>query len=225
MNKTYTSPALWTPEDPEIVQFTKIQHPDPDTQSYFCEKEAESRNAKIKKSAIGENTGWPSKWADEINKEPKGAEWIAARREAYAVILKNGIVILHGKRGCGKTRMAADIALALGQSRYRTAMRFFLEIRACFKDDKITEMEIIDDLKRAELLIIDELQERGDTPFEDRLLTHLIDARYAENKPTILIANLTRQELQESLGTSIVDRIRENGKTIEFNWLSFRGIA
>jgi len=98
-----------------------------------------------------------------------------------------------------------------------------LEIRATFKSDsKKSEMDILDELTKSDLLILDEIQERGETSFENRLLTHVIDVRYSNNRPTIMIANLPKKELAESLGASIIDRARENGKSIEFNWPSYR---
>jgi DNA replication protein DnaC len=83
-------------------------------------------------------------------------------------------------------------------------------------------LEIIDRMTEPGLLVIDELQERGETAFEDRLLTHLIDARYGAKRPTILIANLSKDELGKSLGPSIVDRASENGRRIDFTWNSYR---
>lgn len=173
--------------------------------------------------ALGYRTGWPAKTAQDIQTPANGHEWQAAYHIAKATIENKGIAVFYGKRGTGKTRMAGELAMHVGSSRYRTAMRFFLEVRATYrKDSKTTEMEIIDTLANADLLILDEIQERGETDFENRLLTHLIDARYAMRKPTILIANLTKQELAKSLGSSIVDRARENGKSIEFSWDSYR---
>jgi DNA replication protein DnaC len=152
------------------------------------------------------------------------------------VIEDGGILILHGKRGTGKTQMAAEIARSKrfpfdavnGPERkrsahYQTAMRFFLTVRATFKKGSTkTELEIIDQMTAPGLLIIDEFQERGETPFEDRLITHLIDARYGACRPTILIANLTKEELGKALGPSIVDRASENGRRIDFTWNSYR---
>ena len=173
--------------------------------------------------AVGSRTGWEAKYLDAVKSSPHGAEWLKAYEAAKERVLMNGIVVLYGKRGGGKTRMAAELAVMVGSSRYRTAMRFFLEVRATFrKDSEKSEMDVIDDLAKAELLILDEIQERGETAFEDRLLTHVIDARYAAMKPTILIANLVKSDLAESLGKSIVDRARENGKAIEFTWPSYR---
>ena len=225
MNK-YTHPAFHLPSDSEITELIPDYiFSDPDiNQNEWRSKEANKLNSSRIASSLGEKTGWPSKWAEAVLTEPHGQQWRDSIRKAQTVIEKNGILILHGKRGCGKTRMAADIALCVGQSRYRTAMGFFLEIRASFKNPKLSEMDIISSLVHTDLMVIDELQERGDTPFEDRLLTHLIDARYAEQKPTILIANLTKSEISKSLGSSVVDRIRENGMAIEFTWDSFRKV-
>jgi len=178
------------------------------------------------KWAVGSNTGWPEKYCQAVKEPPEGQEWLAAFEKAKRCVDASGILVLYGKRGNGKTRMAAELAMHAGSSRYRTAMRFFLEVRATYKKrSETTELEVMDELTKARLLVLDEIQERGETPFEDRLLTHVIDARYAAMKPTILIANLTKQELAESLGASIVDRARENGKSIEFNWQSYRAKA
>lgn len=193
------------------------------------EIQAEQEEARIRARdarlwhALGKSTGWPEKYLEAVKSPPIGEKWLEAFELAKERVKMNGILVLYGKRGNGKTRMAAELAAMVGQSRYRTAMRFFLEVRATFKkNSEKSEIEIIDDLVGASVLILDEIQERGETDFEDRLLTHVIDARYAAMRPTILIANLTKQELAESLGASIVDRARENGKSIEFNWESFR---
>jgi DNA replication protein DnaC len=179
--------------------------------------------------------GWPDRYIEPLD-TPEGGEWLAGITLAAPVIEQGGILVLHGKRGTGKTQMAAEIARSkrfpfdasngLERKRsahYQTAMRFFLTVRATFKkgSDK-TELEIIDRMTEPGLLVIDELQERGETAFEDRLLTHLIDARYGACRPTILIANLSKEELGKSLGPSIVDRIHENGRCIDFTWSSYR---
>jgi DNA replication protein DnaC len=172
---------------------------------------------------LGPHTGWPAKYLAAVKVAPHGQPWLDALEVATDRVRRKGIVVLYGKRGNGKTRMAAELSLLGGSSCYRTAMRFFLEVRSSFrKDSTRSEMDILDELTQPALLVLDEIQERGETAFEDRLLTHIIDARYAAMRPTVLIANLTKAELTDSLGPSIVDRARENGKSIEFNWESYR---
>lgn len=189
--------------------------------------------------------GWPDRYLEPLD-SPEGGEWLAGLALSHPIIEGGGILILHGKRGTGKTQMAAELARAKRfpvdagakaepkwpdhyrpdakrSAHYQTAMRFFLTVRATFKknSDK-TELEIIDRMTEPGLLVIDELQERGETAFEDRLLTHLIDARYGARRPTILIANLTKEQLGPALGPSIIDRASENGKRIDFTWSSYR---
>ncbi len=190
---------------------------------------AEAEDARIRRRdsalyvALGPKTGWPAKYLEAVKSPPHGDEWLAAFGIAKERVNMNGIVVLYGSRGGGKTRMAAELAAMVGGSRYRTAMRFFLEVRATFRRDaERSELDVIEELSSADLLVLDEIQERGETAFEDRLLTHVIDARYAAMRPTVLIANLEKAKLAESLGASIVDRARENGKSIEFNWPSYR---
>ncbi|WP_193211441.1 ATP-binding protein [Luteolibacter marinus] len=192
--------------------------------------------------AIHAAHGWPDRYTGDLD-DPHGGEWRAAYAVLSPVIERGGIGLLHGKRGAGKTRMAAEIARSgrfprdrtagvkltggpIEKTRtavYRTAMSFFLDVRATYKKDSpVSERDVIEDLKRPGLLVIDELQERGETAFENRLLTHLIDARYGAMRPTIIIANLTAKELGETLGPSIVDRVFEDGKRIDFTWESYR---
>jgi DNA replication protein DnaC len=70
--------------------------------------------------------------------------------------------------------------------------------------------------------VLDEFQERGETDFENKKITTIIDARYAHERPTILITNYTREKLASTLSPAVLDRIRENGCGLHFNWGSFR---
>lgn len=141
------------------------------------------------------------------------------------------LAALLGQRGTGKTCIAAGLvreAASRGMSAlYVTAMDIFLSVRETFGEKAtLTERKAIEVFLAPRLLIIDEMQERGETKWEDRLLTHLIDKRYgALNKDTILIANLQVRELIATLGPSIASRLSEAGGIIECKWGSFRGKA
>jgi DNA replication protein DnaC len=98
-----------------------------------------------------------------------------------------------------------------------------MDIRDTFRrDSEHSEKKIIDSLTDAAILVIDEIQERGETPFEDRKLTQIIDARYMEERPTILISNHSRENFAKTLSPAVLDRIRENGLGLHFNWKSYR---
>lgn len=189
---------------------------------------------------LGESMGWDEKWRN-LTDEPTGEAWWAAYAKVKRVVENGGIVVLHGTRGGGKTRMSYEIGrrasfavdkprMAGGfksppkqTARYVTAMGFFLDVRATFgKKSQRSERDAVDMMTEPGLLILDEIQERSESAWENRLLTHVIDCRYSAERPTIIIANLKADELKASLGPSIMDRINENGGSIEFNWESYR---
>jgi DNA replication protein DnaC len=66
------------------------------------------------------------------------------------------------------------------------------------------------------------MQERGETPWEDRLLTHLIDRRYASEKDTLLITNQSKESFIQSIGPSAASRIVEVGGIVTCDWPSYR---
>jgi DNA replication protein DnaC len=80
----------------------------------------------------------------------------------------------------------------------------------------------LDDAHHAGLLVLDEVQERGETEWEDRELTRLIDARYRACRSTVLVGNLKPDELAPRLGSSIVSRIHDGGSVLLCAWDSFR---
>lgn len=106
--------------------------------------------------------------------------------------------------------------------RYTVALGFFLELRSAFGDRDHTERDVLQSYIDPNLIIIDEVQERGNTPWEDRMLTYLIDQRYAAKRDTVLIGNMTPDALAKSLGESIVSRLQECGEIVVCDWPSFR---
>ncbi len=74
-----------------------------------------------------------------------------------------------------------------------------------------------------DLLIIDEVGSQFGSDTEKLFIFEIIDGRYQEMKPTILISNLDINGIKESIGERCVDRLREGGGSmIAFNWESSR---
>ena len=86
----------------------------------------------------------------------------------------------------------------------------------------ISEAAQFDKFTGPNLLVIDELAVRGETPYEDRVLTHILDSRYDAKRDTILISNQEPQNFTAIIGDSIRDRMHETGGIIECTWDSFR---
>lgn len=135
---------------------------------------------------------------------------------------------LIGNRGVGKTQIAVELAkFAVVEHDssifYTTAFEFFIEIRNAYnqKSEK-SATEILKIYKKPKLLLIDEIHERSDSEFENRILTHVIDSRYADMRDTVLMGNLKANELAAKLGPSISSRLLEAGGILDCEWESFR---
>lgn len=141
----------------------------------------------------------------------------------------NSLIALVGKRGVGKTHLACGLlnlfqAGIRGNSLYRRAADLFTELKSTFNDKSYSQKEIIQQWAEAEFLVVDEVQERAGTAFEDTLLVNLIDQRYGNMRPTLLVSNLESEQLGSNLGDSIASRLQECGGIIEAKWPSFRAL-
>jgi DNA replication protein DnaC len=173
----------------------------------------------------------------------EGDHWKAVFYHLAALLNKGLLAALIGARGAGKTRMAVELVrrkvdLANANvgpedntrkptsSLYIRAMTMFLQMREAMRGGgDTTESGYVAQLCKPRLLFIDEVQERGDSAWEDRLLRHIIDQRYGEQRDTVLIGNQSAKDFAETFGPSVADRMREAGGIIECKWPSFRGNA
>ncbi|MEG2264201.1 MAG: ATP-binding protein, partial [Acinetobacter sp.] len=81
-----------------------------------------------------------------------------------------------------------------------------------------SEASIIYDFSQYDLLIVDEygLHDR-DKRLE--IIHRVLTARYDWKKPTMLISNLTLEELQKDLGDRLWSRFQQGGlSVVECNW-------
>lgn len=142
-------------------------------------------------------------------------------------VLADSMVFLVGDRGTGKTQLAASVAceacMIYGiRSRYYRTADLIGRFKTQVFGEGVDEFKFMASMARLGLLVLDELQDRYDTATEDRVLTRLIDHRYGEMKPTILIANLKPEALEATLKTSVMSRAEEGGVLIECNWCNYR---
>lgn len=140
-------------------------------------------------------------------------------------------VLIHGPRGRGKTQMACDVAFYVRNhmrlnALYIEAADLFRQIRATFGDKKTdTEEAVLARMTAPTLLVIDEAHVRGQTQFENDVLTTIVNKRYAALRETFLVTNETPAEAEKSLGPSIWSRMQECGGLVEVAWTNYRAEA
>jgi len=103
-------------------------------------------------------------------------------------------------------------------------MRIIRKVKSTWdRNAEMTEEDVIRVYCQKDLLIIDEVGVQFGTDAEKIILFEIINERYAQMLPTILISNLTESELSNYIGERIIDRMKEGqGAVIKFDWDSYR---
>lgn len=197
---------------------------------------------RFKRSAI------PTKYnKDIITKLQTKGQAQAALKEQLITYLKehyhkNGSLLVFGDKGTGKSHAVFSMLVYM-MRRGKTAMYYNASelIRKIdyasrnFKSEESPE-NIINDLSMVSMLMIDEFAEKpqkqsyGGNLFESDgnikqadIIRDIIDARYRNEKPTILISNRELRDIEMLLAPPYLERLTgEAGMTIEVRGPSLR---
>ncbi|MBN1900545.1 ATP-binding protein [Candidatus Sumerlaeota bacterium] len=127
---------------------------------------------------------------------------------------KKGLLYI-GVPGCGKTHLAVGILKSIIEKGYAgyfcNVVDFFARLRDSYGGDtSYDEMDMIDKVSKADLLVLDDLGAENPTEWaSDRLYT-LINRRYESNLPVIVTTNkMDMEQLQQHIGKRIVSRLCE----------------
>lgn len=176
--------------------------------------------------------GFPRRHLREPRQNLKeNAEWLEKLNTLGKLSGTGFLVSLVGERWTGKTMMACRLALAHVvrdpnfTALYVRVAEFFIAIKDSYRQDGPSESAQIERFSTPDLLVIDELNDRGDTRWEEMMLTLLIDRRYGDMKDTLVISNHTQEAFEESVGPSIYRRLVQTGGHIKCDWPSFEASA
>lgn len=140
--------------------------------------------------------------------------------------LKGANLILFGAVGTGKTHLATAAAMAVieaGDSAlYTRAAKITAEVKETWGVSHKTARAVYERFEEPDLLIIDEIGRQRATDTERLALFEVIHRRYESQRPTIAVTNLDGEGLRDYLGDAALDRLRENGTAVRFDWASAR---
>lgn len=135
--------------------------------------------------------------------------------------------VFSGLPGTGKSHLAIAILQEVMKSRtgmYTSAIDAVRMVRNTWrKDSERTETQVLQMLASIDLLVMDEIGVQYGTDAEQVTLFDIIDKRYRDMRPTILLTNLNAKGMKEFLGDRSYDRLREGGIWVPFDWESQRG--
>jgi len=138
-------------------------------------------------------------------------------------------LIFSGLPGTGKSHLAAAILQALMPERvglYTTAMNVIRTVRGTWRrDSERSESEVLAIYSRAPLLVVDEIGMQYGTEGEQTILFDVIDRRYRDMRPTILLTNQDKRGFREFVGERSFDRLVETARWVAFDWPSYRAQA
>jgi len=138
-----------------------------------------------------------------------------------------GGLILTGKVGTGKTHIAIGLGKLIAEQfayvNYISLTSLVREIRSTWNDPNKHEETIISNYQNTGMLIVDEIGVQNGTENERNILFEIIDGRYQRILPTIIISNLSIDEVSQMISQRSVDRITQGGAIIPFDWVSHRG--
>jgi len=137
-------------------------------------------------------------------------------RERYEAA---GGLCLLGPSGTGKSHLACCIGNKIIADGYTCLFTSVIEavrlVRSTYSGKtKLTETEAIHRFTWPDLLILDEVGMQRGTDNEFLILTELINLRYADMKPTIMLSNLSEPVFEKFVGDRVFDRQFENGGMI-----------
>ena len=136
-------------------------------------------------------------------------------------------LVLMGKPGIGKTFLSLCIVKEVCKLKryeevqgypveyfedalYRTSDRLCEEFKYCdnFKS-RFKKYDLVEAYGTCKLLVIDEIG-RSNRKDEGNVLFQILDKRYQERKPSILLSNYETKVLSDYLGEALVDRLAES---------------
>jgi DNA replication protein DnaC len=166
------------------------------------------------------------------------AQFLHVRDELAMLQQFPGTIVLCGSYGPGKTRLASALVNAFCDAGrpafYTTALNYYRMLASTFDKPGKT----VDDLYARlsgklrpggyELLVIDEVEVQPGKDWHRNELRDLINSRYGHEKATVLITNLSPEEINRASGAveyfnaAIRSRTGHVGKILPCNWRSLR---
>lgn len=146
-----------------------------------------------------------------VNKEEAQRQFRAAYEAAIAFADNpEGWLVFVGPSGCGKTHLACAIAnhqISRGNPVFYIGVADLLDhLRYAFSpNSEITHDELFERVKKSPLLVLDDLNVVGATPWARGKLEQLLDYRFNVRLPTVITTSVPIEEFDDNLRGHLAD--------------------
>ena len=118
---------------------------------------------------------------------------------------------LHGNFGCGKTYILSACFNEMQKRGFKTKIVYLPDLLRTIKGDFEAMNDIMDELCRVDLLLIDDIGAEKVTDWgRDEILGTILQSRMNEHKATFFTSNFTIKELEEHLSNKGIDKVKAN---------------
>lgn len=148
------------------------------------------------------------------------SESILSEKPAHSLIMSGGV-------GTGKTMLCSALIESLVSTKSCKIIKCIDLVRRLkstwSKESAETEEKLIESYSNMDLLIIDEIGVQFGSDTEKLFIFDIIDGRYENMLPTVLISNQGMEKIKQLIGERVVDRLRDGGgKLLVLDGESFR---
>jgi DNA replication protein DnaC len=120
-----------------------------------------------------------------------------------------GWLLMEGAYGCGKTHLAAAIANAAVQrgvpTLFITVPDLLDSLRYSFSDPTTSYEARFEEIRDADLLVMDDFGTQNATPWAQEKLFQIINYRYINKLPTVITTNLILDEIESRIRSRLQD--------------------
>lgn len=133
------------------------------------------------------------------------------------------MLLFIGKYGNGKTHLGCAIIREARTGKFTTSFEICTRYEMG-SDYKATEnrWEVLERYINYDVLVVDEFG-RAKPEIEKLIIPYIINARYENRKKTVIITNISKDNVINILGEATIDRLKEVCSTIVFSEDSKRG--
>jgi DNA replication protein DnaC len=121
----------------------------------------------------------------------------------------NGWLLLMGGYGCGKTHLAAAIANSAVEmgvpTLFLTVPDLLDTLRFAYDSDDTTFEQRFDQIRTAELLVLDDFGTQNATPWAQEKLFQIVNYRYINHLPLVVTTNLSLEQIEARIRSRLQD--------------------
>lgn len=168
-------------------------------------------------------------WQHGMDRQRAIWDWARTYIGQFDEALASGrSAVFLGGTGCGKTHLAIGLLRHViekgGRAYYTTVLDMLVRIKSSYRRGAgETERQAMDFFAGQDFLVIDEVGKQLDTEHEQAHFFAILNQRYNDQRPTLLVTNLPKLKFLDFVGAAVADRLREHGGALHvFDWDSQR---